>query len=80
MKNLINYLTEVKKILICHLNENSVFKDEKIEMENYMGICKVREKYRRIDIKLFPKEEYGTALLHFTGSDYFNRNLRMIAK
>jgi DNA polymerase/3'-5' exonuclease PolX len=34
----------------------------------YMGVCKSK-KARRIDIKVYPKDEYPFALLYFTGSD-----------
>jgi len=46
-----------------------------------MGICKLpnAEKYRHIDLKLFPIESYYPALLHFTGSGEHNRQLRAIA-
>lgn len=45
-----------------------------------MGVCKVKEKYRRIDIKFYPREQYGTAVLYFTGSQYFNRSMRFLAQ
>ena len=48
-----------------------------------MGVCKVRDQKnalaRRIDIKVYPKEQYGYAILYFTGSDYFNRSMRLFA-
>ena len=50
--------------------------------EMYMGVCKVPKPgalARRIDIKVYPKEQYGFALLYFTGSDYFNRSMRLFA-
>ena len=28
---------------------------------------------------MYPKEQYGFALLYFTGSDYFNRSMRLFA-
>jgi len=50
--------------------------------ESYMGVGKVKgsSKARRIDIKVYPKEQYGFALLYFTGSDYFNRDMRLFAE
>ena len=50
--------------------------------EMYMGVCKSKEDtfFRRIDIKVYPKEQYGFALLYFTGSDYFNRSMRLLAE
>jgi DNA polymerase/3'-5' exonuclease PolX len=39
----------------------------------FMGICKLGKlPFRRLDILLTPPEEYGIALLHFTGSEKFN--------
>ncbi|KAJ3031203.1 hypothetical protein HDV00_008486 [Rhizophlyctis rosea] len=35
--------------------------------------------FRRIDLRLFPIYQYYFALLHFTGSDQFNRDMRMRA-
>lgn len=50
--------------------------------EMYMGICKSKEDtfFRRIDIKVYPKDQYAFALLYFTGSDYFNRSMRLLAE
>ena len=28
---------------------------------------------------MYPKEQYGYAILYFTGSDYFNRSMRLFA-
>lgn len=50
--------------------------------EIYMGVCQLDPKlpHRRIDIKCFPKEQFGCAVLYFTGSDFFNRSMRYFAK
>lgn len=49
----------------------------------FMGVCRRLDKkdgserlYRRIDIRLIPNDQYYCALLYFTGSDVFNKNLR----
>jgi DNA polymerase/3'-5' exonuclease PolX len=34
---------------------------------------------RRLDIKVYPPEQYPTALLYFTGSAHFNRSMRLYA-
>jgi DNA polymerase/3'-5' exonuclease PolX len=34
---------------------------------------------RRLDIKVYPPEQYPTALLYFTGSAHFNRSMRSFA-
>jgi DNA polymerase lambda len=47
-----------------------------------MGICKLNDKHpaRRIDIKAYPLDQYGFALLYFTGSGNFNRSMRLFAQ
>ncbi|CAH1795220.1 unnamed protein product [Owenia fusiformis] len=49
----------------------------------FMGVCQLPKKkdgteylHRRIDIRLIPHDQYYCALLYFTGSDTFNRNMR----
>ncbi|TNV77429.1 hypothetical protein FGO68_gene15942 [Halteria grandinella] len=46
--------------------------------EGYMGVCQlgVKDVFRRIDIKAYPYEQYGFALLYFTGSGPFNLKMR----
>jgi len=48
--------------------------------ETYMGICKNGGLSRRIDIKIYPREQFGYALVHFTGNDFFNRSMRLFAR
>ena len=35
--------------------------------------------WRRIDFLLVPSEEFGAALIYFTGNDIFNRSIRLLA-
>ena len=45
-----------------------------------MGVCQLDEPiYHRIDIKYYHIDEYPYALLYFTGSDMFNRSMRLYA-
>jgi DNA polymerase lambda len=45
-----------------------------------MGVCQYQEEiHHRIDIKYYPINEYPYALLYFTGSDMFNRSMRLYA-
>lgn len=45
-----------------------------------MGVCQLDGGlHRRLDIKYYPSEEFAYALLYFTGSDMFNRALRIVA-
>ena len=57
------------------------------ESDSYMGVIKLPETatsgkryHRRIDIKVYPAQQYAFALLYFTGSDHFNRSMRYYAK
>jgi DNA polymerase/3'-5' exonuclease PolX len=46
----------------------------------FMGICRLGKlPFRRLDILLTPPEEYGYALLYFTGSQKFNILVRQHA-
>ncbi|XP_074979528.1 DNA polymerase beta isoform X2 [Caretta caretta] len=47
------------------------------------GVCQLTSEedgtnypYRRIDIRLIPKDQYYCGVLYFTGSDIFNKNMR----
>ncbi|XP_075457660.1 DNA polymerase beta isoform X3 [Ascaphus truei] len=48
----------------------------------FMGVCRMPDEgdeeypYRRIDIRLIPKDQYYCGVLYFTGSDIFNKNMR----
>eukprot|EP01135_Chromosphaera_perkinsii_P010024 Nk52_evm59s1992 gene=Nk52_evmTU59s1992 len=45
------------------------------------GLCRESEHlYRRIDIIVCPRSEWACALFYFTGNDYFNRSVRLLAK
>jgi DNA polymerase/3'-5' exonuclease PolX len=45
-----------------------------------MGVCRFEHPtHHRIDIKYYPLEQYAWALLYFTGSGEFNRQLRLFA-
>lgn len=50
--------------------------------ETYMGIYHLGSEgyHRRIDIKIYPREHFGYAILYFTGSDFFNRSMRLFAR
>ena len=45
----------------------------------YMGICKINNVLRRIDIRFIPYESYYPAILYFTGSKDTNTKMRQIA-
>eukprot|EP00123_Amoebidium_parasiticum_P008345 comp18744_c0_seq1/m.20555 comp18744_c0_seq1/g.20555 ORF comp18744_c0_seq1/g.20555 comp18744_c0_seq1/m.20555 type:complete len:723 (-) comp18744_c0_seq1:303-2471(-) len=75
------------KQLLARLRESgfitddlSVAHDER--QQKFMGVCRVpgRPKYRRLDLIVVPWDEYACSLLYFTGSGYFNRSMRLLAK
>jgi hypothetical protein len=57
---------------------------EDVTRASYMGVCKLPNQakaiHRRIDIKIYPHELLPFAMLYFTGSDHFNRSMRLYAK
>ena len=44
-----------------------------------MGVCYFEGQHHRIDIKHYSVDQYAFALMYFTGSDLFNRQMRMVA-
>jgi DNA polymerase/3'-5' exonuclease PolX len=75
----------ILETLIKKLYKNS-FLQETLSISNtgkqrfqFMGICKLLKVSRRIDIKIYLKQYYAFALLYFTGSAHFNRELRFHA-
>ena len=68
------------------VDDLSFSKDRELKhtKQTYMGICKLKgEKYkycRRLDIKTFPRSSWAFAKLYFTGSDWFNRSMRLWCK
>lgn len=65
--NVVNKLKELK-----YITDTLALGDKK-----FMGVCKIGEnKYRRLDILLTPEEQYGYAILYFTGSMKFNIAVR----
>jgi len=45
-----------------------------------MGIIRIGDKHRRIDMKAYPVELHAFALLYFTGGTHFNRGMRLVAR
>eukprot|EP01129_Flabellula_baltica_P000830 TRINITY_DN10776_c0_g1_i1.p1 TRINITY_DN10776_c0_g1~~TRINITY_DN10776_c0_g1_i1.p1 ORF type:complete len:479 (+),score=110.14 TRINITY_DN10776_c0_g1_i1:464-1900(+) len=56
----------------------------KPDISKYMGVAILPNQpnalHRRIDIKIYPKEEWACALFYFTGSGHFNRSVRLWAR
>lgn len=77
LKKLVNSLEGT--LITDHLNEAKMGNHRS---ENYMGWVMLPDVkiHRRIDMKIYPREEYGFAVLYFTGSQNFNRSMRLFAK
>ena len=62
-----------------HHGHQNIFEGH--DNEVYMGICRLRPELprRRIDIKVYHVSEISFAVLYFTGSKDFNRQLRLYA-
>ncbi|KAL3876062.1 hypothetical protein ACJMK2_033946 [Sinanodonta woodiana] len=65
--------------------EKTGFVTDRISLgdSKFMGVCKLQDEkngpenlHRRIDIRLIHYDQYYCALLYFTGSDVFNKNMR----
>lgn len=70
-------------IIIRQLSDKGFLVDSltKNNKTKYMGFCKYNDNpVRRIDIRFVKYESFYSALLYFTGSGDFNRNMRSIAK
>ncbi|XP_041370367.1 DNA polymerase lambda-like [Gigantopelta aegis] len=75
--------------LLSALKETGFLTDDLVSVEDngnqkkYLGVCKLpgdNRKHRRLDIIVVPYDEYGCALVYFTGSAHFNRSLRHLCK
>ncbi|GFS00555.1 DNA polymerase lambda [Elysia marginata] len=75
--------------LLAKLKESGFLTDDLVSAEEtgnqkkYMGVCRLpgpNRKHRRIDVIVVPYNEYGCALVYFTGSAHFNRSLRHLCK
>lgn len=52
------------------------------ESKKVMGVCQLSKNHphRRIDFQFIAPKSWGCALLYFTGSGYFNRSMRLLAR
>lgn len=65
--NVVNKLKELK-----YITDTLALGDKK-----FMGVCKIGDnKYRRLDMLYTPEDQYGYAILYFTGSMKFNIAVR----
>jgi DNA polymerase/3'-5' exonuclease PolX len=68
----LNAINEVLKIPV--FTHTLAYGDKK-----YMGICKINQLHRRIDLESTPFHEFAFALMYFTGSQGFNVLMRQQA-
>ncbi|KAF7406255.1 hypothetical protein HZH68_005624 [Vespula germanica] len=70
LKNIVEYL-EKKQLITDTMSLGST---------KFMGVCRIpndkSKLFRRLDIRLVPYDQYYCAILHYTGSDLFNKNIR----
>ncbi|KAJ3156019.1 hypothetical protein HDU89_005582 [Geranomyces variabilis] len=81
LAKLLPAMRKIEGLLVADLHLNS-FSAGYQDTDTYMGICKLPGGtgiHRRLDIWTVPWDEMGSALLHFTGNDIFNRSMRALA-
>lgn len=75
LPQIVDYLTKTG-FLVERLGADRI---AKTGSETHMGICKLQNKgalHRHIDIKVYPRSQYGFAVLYFTGSAAHNIKMR----
>ncbi|XP_074648404.1 DNA polymerase beta-like [Tubulanus polymorphus] len=78
-KKKVDYLHKIVEVL-----EDAKFITDTLSHgeSKFMGVCRLppdgdaERKFRRLDLRLIPYDQYYCALLYFTGSDIFNKNMR----
>lgn len=74
-------LLQLEKSGFLHERFGSTSLDKK-SADMFYGVCKSAKdtRYRRISIRIFPKEQFAFATLFFTGSEYFIRSMKLLAE
>lgn len=72
------------EMYIEHLEEGGFLVDSltpNVNRTKYMGMCQLSKRHpvRRIDIRFIPYSSLASAMLYFTGSGEFNKNMRTFA-
>ncbi|XP_078050542.1 DNA polymerase beta [Augochlora pura] len=70
----------LKDVVECLEKKTFIIDTISLGETKFMGVCQIpnsSNKYcRRLDIRLAPYDQYYCAILYFTGSDLFNKNMR----
>ena len=71
----------LKKYIYALRQKNFITDDLSKDIEKtYMGVALIKGVHRRIDIKFIPPKNWGTGVVHYTGSDNFNKAMRAKAR
>lgn len=70
----------LKKVVERLEREHLIVDTISLGLTKFMGVCQIpndkSKPFRRLDIRLAPYDQYYCAVLYFTGSDLFNKNMR----
>ncbi|GFS31051.1 DNA polymerase beta [Nephila pilipes] len=68
----------LKQVVSKLEKENLICDTLMLGESKFMGVCRLNQGYpfRRIDIRVFPNDQYYCATLYFTGSGLFNQQMR----
>uniref|UniRef100_A0A224XN85 DNA polymerase n=1 Tax=Panstrongylus lignarius TaxID=156445 RepID=A0A224XN85_9HEMI len=66
----------IKRVVTVLEQKNLITDTISLGDVKFMGVCKVDVIARRLDIRLTPHDQYHCAVLYFTGSDMFNKEMR----
>uniref|UniRef100_A0A069DYM9 DNA polymerase n=1 Tax=Panstrongylus megistus TaxID=65343 RepID=A0A069DYM9_9HEMI len=66
----------IKRVVTALEQKNLITDTISLGDVKFMGVCKVDVFARRLDIRLTPHDQYHCAVLYFTGSDMFNKEMR----
>ena len=73
-------VSALKNVVDCLEKEKLIVDTISLGATKFMGVCKfpndTSKPFRRLDIRLAPYDQYYCAVLYFTGSDLFNKNMR----
>jgi len=69
--------TDKLQVVVDILKKNNLITDTiSLGETKFMGVCKLNKISRRLDIRLNPYDQFYCAVLYFTGSDIFNKQMR----